>query len=140
MSTPTSRYLLEHIAIEDVRPTTHIGGGTSAETSSAEADGATTEVNRGVDVELREAYKAYQVADFVEIFNVVREKPSTEATGKTRSYVPRFSRYYSRRVLSRRMPSSFRFSNENDLLIELLGLASLLFGGEPIHEQTLIST
>lgn len=60
--TTTSRYLLEHIAIEDVRPITNTIGGISAGTDRAE--GATAEANRGVDVELRETYKAYQVIEY----------------------------------------------------------------------------
>eukprot|EP00903_Cladosiphon_okamuranus_P008959 g8573.t1 len=52
------RYLLEHIAIEDVRPTTNTSGGNSAGTGSAA--GVTTEDNKGIDVELQEAYKGYQ--------------------------------------------------------------------------------
>lgn len=65
-----SRYLLEHTAIEDVRPTTNTGGGNSTASVSAQqqrdaipegAEEATAEANREVDVELREAYKSYKV-------------------------------------------------------------------------------
>lgn len=71
VSQTTSRYLLEHIALEDVRPTTNTGGGNPAGNGSAQqqtgtvpegAEGATSEANKGVDVELREAYKSYQVS------------------------------------------------------------------------------
>lgn len=65
----TSRYLLEHIAIEDVRPSTKTGGGNPAGNGISKqtviipegAEEATVEANGGVDVELREAYKSYKV-------------------------------------------------------------------------------
>lgn len=91
VSQTTSRYLLEHIALEDVRPTTNTGGGNPAGNGSAQqqtgtvpegAEGATSEANKGVDVELREAYKSYQVSYISRKECVGRKNPRLAGGGK----------------------------------------------------------
>lgn len=72
----TLRYLVDHIAVEDARPTTTAvssggGGGTHScntgihqQQGGALPSGMGTAANRNADIELREAYKSYKVIIF----------------------------------------------------------------------------